>query len=128
MPTLLVCVEGSPTEDDYLACRGQFEEFAQRGWTYPPEFVDQVEQVPATGPDDMPELRTVGVALTLPDPDDEIDELAAQKDVAALIGGMSSLAERNALGLVVEYRGEEVGALDGGPGDSRFVADFFGNT
>ena len=128
MPTLLVCVEGSAREEDLLACREQFEKLAQRKWTHSPVFVDQVEQVPATGPDDVPELRTVGVALMLPDPGDHVDEVAIRRDVAALIDGMSSLAERGALEFVVQYREEEVGFLGGGPGDTRFVAEFFGDT
>jgi hypothetical protein len=128
VPTLLVCVEGSASDDEVRACREQFEIFAQQAWTYRPSFVDQADEIPVTAPGDLPVLRTVGVVLELPDTDEGADEDAIRRDVAALIDGMSSAAERAAIEFVVVYREEAVGFLDGEADDARFVADFFGDS
>jgi hypothetical protein len=90
-------------------------------------FVDQVEEVSASTPDDFSALRTVGVCMNLPDPDGPIDEAAVRRDVAALFEAMSSLAAQVGIEFAVEYREEEVGVLDGGPADARVAGDFFGS-
>lgn len=77
-------------------------------------------------PDQLPDLRTVGVVLALPEPDAGVDEQAVRDDVSRLIGTMSDLARRARIELVIEYREEEVGSLDGSDRDGRFVEDFFG--
>jgi hypothetical protein len=80
-----------------------------------------------TSPDDRPVLHTVGVVLALPEADDGVYEDALRHDVAALVETMSGLARRAGIEFVVEYRNEAVGFLDGGAGDARLVADFFGD-
>jgi hypothetical protein len=126
VPVLLVCVDGHASDDDARACRDRFGALQTQRWTYSPAFVDQVDDVPATGPDDLPSLRTVGVSMALPEPEDTCDENEVRRDMAALVGAMSDLANRARIEFVVEYREEAVGFLDGGDGDARFVADFFG--
>jgi hypothetical protein len=96
--------------------------------TYHPSFVDQVDEVPVTAPGDVPVLRTVGVVVALPDTDEGADENAVRHDVTAIVDSMSGLARRAGIEFVVEYREEAVGFLDGGVGDARFVADFFGDS
>jgi hypothetical protein len=127
VPALLVCVDGSASEDDARACREHFEILAQREWTYRPAFVDQFDDVPVTSPEQLPVLRTVGVVMALPDVEAGVDEGAVRQDVAGLVESMSGLARRAAIELVVEYRDEAVGFLDGGAEDALFVADFFGD-
>jgi hypothetical protein len=126
VPTLLICIEGSASNDQARACREQFDRLAQRRWTHHPAFVDQFDEVPVNSPDDLPVLRTVGVVLALPDPGNA-DEDAVRSDVAALVEAMSDLAQRAEIEFVVEYRDEAVGFLDGGARDARFVVDFFGD-
>jgi len=128
VPALLVCVDGSASEDDAQACREQFDILSQRAWTYRPSFVDQLDEVPATAPGDLPVLRTVGVVVALPDTDEGADEDAVRRDVAAVVDGMSGLARRAGIEFVVEYREEAVGFLDGGVGDAHFVTDVFGDS
>ncbi|MBE2321136.1 hypothetical protein DVA67_034705 [Solirubrobacter sp. CPCC 204708] len=127
MPDLLICVDGSASEDDARACREQFDILADRMWSFQLAFVDQLDELPATTPGGLPVLRTIGVAMELPDPGDDTDETAIRDDVAALIEAFSGLARNAAIEFVVEYREEAVGSLDGGAGDVRFVADFFGD-
>ena len=76
---------------------------------------------------DLPVLRTVGVVVVLPDADVGAQENAVRHDVATLIDGMSELSRRAGIEFVVEYREEAVGFVDGGVGDARFVAAFFGD-
>jgi hypothetical protein len=128
VPALLVCVEGSASDEDARACREQFEMLVQRAWTYRPSFVDQVDEVRVTQPGDLPVLRTVGVVVALPDTDEGADEDAVRHDVVALVDSMSGLAQRAGIEFVVEYGEEAVGFLDGGVGDARFVASFFGDS
>jgi hypothetical protein len=127
VPDLVVCVDGSASEEDARACRAQFEILIQRPWAYRPSFVDQLDEVEVTEPGDLPVLRTVGVVMPLPDTDHGADESAVRDDLAALINDMSGLARRAGIEFVVEYRQEAVGFLDGGAGDARFVAEFFGD-
>lgn len=96
-------------------------------WTYPPSFVDQVDEVPVIAPGDEPALRTVGVYVELPEPEESSDEAAVRRDVAALIEAMSQLAHRANIEFAVKYREEEIGSLDGGPADARVVDEFFGS-
>src|SRR4051794_25775087 len=126
MPTLLVHVEGSATDDEARACSEHFETLGQRRWRFRPSFVDQTDAVPATTTGDLPHLRTVGFALHLPDYDTSPDtEPGVREDVAALVRSTSTLAERLGMEFVIAYRGESVGVLDGGPDDGRFIAQFF---
>jgi hypothetical protein len=67
VPGLLICVDGSASDDDARACREQFEILTQRQWTHLPAFVDQVDEVPVASANDLLALRTVGVVLALPD-------------------------------------------------------------
>jgi hypothetical protein len=126
--SLLICVDGSASDDDARACREQFDMLRQRQWTHPPAYVDQVDEVPVTTPDDLPILRTVGVLIPLPDAEDGADEAAVRRDVAGLVESMSGLARRAGIEFVVEYGEEAVGFLDGGAGDARWVAGFFGDS
>jgi hypothetical protein len=128
VPALLVCIDGSASDNDARACREQFEILTERQWTHRPAFVDQLDEVPVTSQDDLPVLRTVGVVLALPEPEDGVDEYAVRQDVVALAEAMSGLARRAGIEFVVEYRNEAVGFLNGGAGDARFVADFFGDS
>ena len=127
MPVFLVCVDGSASEDDAQACRAEFEALTGDEWTYPPSFVDQVDEVPVIAPGDEPALRTVGVYVELPEPEESSDEAAARRDVAALIEAMSQLVQRANIEFAVEYREEEIGSLTGGPADARVVDEFFGS-
>jgi hypothetical protein len=127
VPLLLVCVDGSASEEA-LACRTEVEALSTHGWTYPPEFVDQVDEVPVYGPDDLPTLRTVGVCIALPEPEPSTPEADVRRDVAALVDAMSQLAKRAGIEFAVEYREEQLGFLDGGPADVRVVDSFFGAT
>jgi hypothetical protein len=127
VPVFLVCVDGNASDDHARVCRDRFDVLRTQRWTYSPAFVDQVDDVPVTGPDDLSSLRTVGICMALPEPEDTAHESTVRRDVAALIGAMSDLAKRTAIDFVVEYREEAVGFLDGGVGDARFVADFFGD-
>jgi hypothetical protein len=90
-------------------------------------FVDQLDPVPVTAPEDLPEVRTVGVALSLPEPENAADEDAVQRDVAALVESMSDLTRGAGIEFAVKYREEAIGFLDGGPSDARVLADFFGD-
>ena len=127
MPDLLICVEGSASDDDARACREQFDALDQRVWSFQPSFVDQIDELPVTTPGDLSALRTAGVVMRLPDTDDGADEDAIRHDVTALIEAFSDLARRTAIEFVVEYREEAISSLDGGADDARFVADFFGD-
>ena len=126
MPNLVVCVEGSASDDDVVACRHAFAELESSGWTYQPEFVDQIDAIEMIDPDDLPAVRSVGVVLALPEPDGGTDEQAVRDDVAQLIGAMSDLARRAQIEFVIEYREEEIGWLDGSDRDGRFIETFFG--
>jgi len=128
VPLLLVCVEGSASQEDALACRAECEALTTQAWTYPPEFVDQVDEVPVFGPDDLPTLRTVGVCVALPEAEQTAAEADVRHHVAALVQGMSQLAKRAGIEFAVEYREEQIGFLDGGPADARVVDSFFGST
>jgi hypothetical protein len=119
MPTLLVCEEGSASDEEAKACRARFEGVAAEHWTYLPSFVDQYDDLDARS-------RTVGVHLTLPEPEEGQDEEAVQRDVQKLVSTMSDLARQERIEFVIEYRGEAVGWLDGSPADTHFVAEFFG--
>jgi hypothetical protein len=127
MPDLLVCVEGDASDTDAAACRGEFERLMTRSWTYRPEMVDTVDPIAVVGPDDLPAIRTVGLVVALPDPEHGAGERAVRHDVTQLVDSISSLARRAGLGFVVEYREEEIGFLDGGPLDGRFLGEFFGD-
>ena len=127
MPALLVCVEGSASDEDARACREQVQVLDQRAWSFRPSFVDQVDEVAVTTPGELPALRTVGVVIELPDTDEGADEDAVRSDVTALVEAFSDLARRAKIEFVVEYREEAIGFLDGGPEDPRFVAAFFGD-
>jgi hypothetical protein len=105
-----------------------FEALSTQGWTYPPEFVDQMDEVPMYGPDDPPTLRTVGVCITLPEPQRTTTEPDVRREVAAFVEAMSQLAKRAGIEFAVEYREEQIGFLDGGPADVRVVDSFFGAT
>ena len=74
LPPLLVFVDGSASEDDARACREFFEALRLRHWRYAPPVVDRVDDVPVTSPHDLPSLRTVGLGVTLPEPEDTDDE------------------------------------------------------
>jgi hypothetical protein len=124
----LVCVDGGASEEEALACRTEFQALSTQGWTYPPEFVDQVDEVPVYGPDDLPMLRTVGVCIALPEPERTTTEADVRRDVAALVEAMSQLARRAGIEFAVEYREEQIGFLDDGPADVRVVDSFFGAT
>lgn len=128
MPLLLVCVEGSASSEDALACRAEFEAFTTQAWTYPPKFVDQLDEVTVFGPDDLPTLRTVGVSIALPEAEPTAAEAGVRHDVAAVVQAMSQLAKRTGIEFAVEYREEQIGLLDGGPADARVVDSFFGST
>jgi hypothetical protein len=106
---------------------GRSARSAHSSGLYSPAFVDQLDEVPVTGPDDLPLLRTVGVCMALPEPEDTGDENAVRRNVAALVGAMSELAKRAGIEFVVEYREEAIGFLDGGAGDARVVTGFFGD-
>jgi hypothetical protein len=127
VPVLLVCVDGNASDDDADACTDAFDALRTQQWTSSPAFVDQVDEVPVTGPNDLSSLRTVGVSIALPEPEDTGDENAVRRDFAALIQAMSDLARQTGIEFVVECREEAVGFLDGGAGDARFVANFFGD-
>jgi hypothetical protein len=126
MPNLVVCVEGSASDKDLVACRDVFMELESSEWTHQPEFVDQIDAIEMFDPDDLPAVRSVGVLLALPEPAAGTDEQAVRDDVAQLIGAMSELARRSHIEFVIEYREEEVGSLDGSDRDDRFIAAFFG--
>jgi hypothetical protein len=79
MPDLLVCVEGDASDDDAVALREALTDLTLDGWTYRPEFVDQVDAMPAGRPDELPALRTVGVLVELPEPGETVDEHAIRK-------------------------------------------------
>jgi hypothetical protein len=61
MPTLLVCEEGSASDEEAKACRARFEGVAAEHWTYLPSFVDQYDDLGVGQPGDAARLRTVGV-------------------------------------------------------------------
>lgn len=128
MPTLLFCLEGTASVEQARACHEHFRGSQQRDWSYRPVVVDQIDEVPVTSPDHLPELRTVGVAIELPEPGDaHADEDAIRRDVSALAPSVSDLAERAGLEFVVEYREEAIGFLDAHTGADEFVAAFFGD-
>jgi hypothetical protein len=122
----VIYVDGSGSDDDERSCRERFELLTRREWTYLLAFVDQVEEVPATAGELRPQLRKIGVALDLPDPAHGLDEQAVRADLTALVAAVSNLAREAAIEFVIEYREEAVGFLDGGPRDTRFLADYFG--
>ena len=126
MADLLICVEGSASDDDERACRECFEALHQRQWTYPPAFVEQLDEIAVTAAGDLPVVRTVGVVVALPDPAEDVDEEAVRADVTALVAAVSTLARQAMIEFVVEYREETIGFLDGGPRDARVVASFLG--
>jgi hypothetical protein len=126
VPNLVICVEGSASEDDAAACRETFTELTLDDWTYEPQLVDQIDAIPVSAPDQLPALRSVGMLLALPEPEADVDEQAVRYDVSRLVGTMSDLARRARIEFVVEYREEEVGSLDGSDRDGRFIEDFFG--
>jgi hypothetical protein len=123
----LVCVDGDASDDDAAACRSEFDVLTRHEWTYTPEFVDQVDEVPVSSPDDLPTLRTVGICLELPEPEPTANEAAVRRDVGVLIETMSQLAKRSGIEFAVEYRSEQVGFLDGGPADARVVHAVLGS-
>ena len=55
------------------------------------------------------DIRTVGAYLDLPEPGEVTDDAPLRRDVAALIGSMSTLAAQTGIELAVEYREEEIG-------------------
>lgn len=116
MPVLMICAEGSGSESDASACRAALEALDADRLAFPPELVDQHDG----------ELRTVGVAVSLPAPDQSSDEREVRRTVEVLVAAMSNVANRAQTEFVIEYGGEEVGALDGGPSDARFADQFFG--
>lgn len=65
---MLVCVEGDPSDDDAAALREALADLTLDGWTFRPEFVDQVDAIPASRPDELAALPTVVVSLELPEP------------------------------------------------------------
>ena len=127
MPVLLICVDGSASEEQAAACRQHYESLRSEQWTYPPEFVDQVDDEPVSGEDDLPAIRTVGVYMELPEPGEPADEATVRRDVAALIESMATCAAQTRIELAVEYREEEIGLLDGSPSDARIVEQFLGS-
>jgi hypothetical protein len=127
MPVLLICVDGSASDEQADVCRQHYESLSAQHWTYPPEFVDQVDDEPVSGEDDLPAIRTAGAYVELPEPGEAPDEAAVRRDVAALIESMSALAAETSIELAVEYREEEIGLLDGGPGDGKLVEGIFGS-
>ena len=127
MPLLLVCVEGSASDADAEACRDRFGELIDRQWTYQPEFVDQVDEMPVTDPDDLPVVRTVGVVMPLPEPDDPEDEPAVRRDVEALVRNVWEFGRQEAIDFVIEYREEEVGYLNERDDADHFLKGFFGD-
>jgi len=63
-------VDGSASDDDARACHEHFEVLAQRSWSWPLSFIDQVDELAVTSQDDLPVLRTVGIVVALPDTDE----------------------------------------------------------
>ena len=102
-------------------------DLASRQWTFRPAFVDQLDGLPVTAREDLPAIRTVGVMMTLPEPEQTGDDGAVRRDVAALLASMSELARRAGIEFAVEYREEAIGFLDGGADDTRVLAEFFGD-
>jgi hypothetical protein len=71
-------------------------------------------------------LRTAGVVVTLPEPEDAVEEDAVRRDVTELVHAMSELARDAGIEFVIEYAEEAVGFLHGGAEDRRFLTGFFG--
>ena len=128
MPDLVICVEGSASEEDAHRCRAQLEDLSASEWTYQPAFVDQLDALPVNVSGDLPAIRTVGIAMTLPDPAAGADEQAVRNDVSRLVALMSRFAATYGVELVAEYANEEIGYLDGGEDDRRVVGHFFGES
>jgi hypothetical protein len=47
-----------------------------------PPFVDQRGDAPVYSPNDLPVLRTLGMCMSLPEPEETADERALRRDVA----------------------------------------------
>jgi hypothetical protein len=116
VPVLLICADGSGSEANASACRAALDALDADRLALRPELVDHKDGG----------LRTVGVAVSLPAPDQSSDEREVRRTVEALVAAMSNVADRTQSEFVIEYDGEEVGALDGGPADARFADQFFG--
>jgi hypothetical protein len=121
VPVLVVCVEGSASEADAQAWRDLFQDLIEERWLQAPALVDQVDDVPATDAGDLSVLRTVGLALALPEPGESRYEDVVRRDVERLIMATSTLAAKAGVELVVEYREEQIGWLDGGPEDAAVI-------
>jgi len=128
LPDLLICVEGSASDEDAGRCRAQFEHLSASAWTYQPTFVDQLDALPVSSSGDLPAIRTAGVVVSLPAPGAESDERTVRNDVSRLVALMSRFAAAHNLELVVEYAGEEIGWLDGSDNDQLVVSRFFGES